>query len=219
VPGDRPVLYSSVRSPHCFKVALVLVEKGIAVDRVEIDLPAREQKTPAYLAINPLGQVPVYVDDLGVHIDSLVILRHLDERHPEPRLFPAEAAALSAVLDWIERSSTTMRDVSHELYWLLIEPPAGGADPAAIERWRATGTAVLDDVEAALARGGGWLVGGALSAADLSCFAWLHGYARFDLPTAWDHHPHVRDWLDRLRARPSFAAAHGAMGRPFASDP
>jgi len=91
VDGDRPILYGSVRSPHCFKVSLVLAEKGIDVDRVEIDLPAREQKTPAYLAINPLGQVPVYRDDRGVHIDSLVIMRHLDERHPEPRLFPPAA--------------------------------------------------------------------------------------------------------------------------------
>lgn len=216
--GDRPILYSSVRSPHCFKVSLVLAEKGIEIDRVEIDLPAREQKTPAYLAINPLGQVPAYRDDRGVHIDSLVIMRHLDARHPDPRLFPPKGPDLDAVLGWIELSSTTMRDVSHELYWLLIEPPAGGADPAAVEHWRAAGTTVLDAVEAALTGGGGWLVGGALSAADLACFAWLHGYARFDLPSAWDRHPHVRDWLDRLRARPSFAAAHGAVGRPFEPD-
>ncbi len=214
--ATKPILYSSVRSPHCFKVSLFLYEKGVGVDRVEIDLPAKEQRTPAYLAINPLGQVPVYRDGEGVHVDSLVIMRHVDAHHPGPRLFPEDAAALQRTLDWIELSSTAMRDVSHHLYWQLIEPPATGVDAAAVGRLKAEGMALLERVETALGEGGGWLVDGALSAADLSVFSWLHGYARYDLPPAWARFPQLRAWLVKLTDRPSFAASYGQVGRPFA---
>ena len=211
----RPVLFSSARSPHCFKVSLVLREKGIDFDRVEIDLPAREQKTPAYLALNPLGQVPVYQDEDGVHVDSLVIMRHLDRKHPEPLLFPTDAEALAAVLDWIELSSTAMRDVSHHLYWQILEPPEAGPDVDRVAALKAEGMALLARVEAALADGGGWLVGGRLSAADLSVFAWLHGYARYELPTSSDGLEHYAAWRARLVARPSFTESFGRVGRPF----
>jgi glutathione S-transferase len=209
-----PILYSSERSPHCFKVSLVLHEKSVAFDRVEIDLRAKQQRTPAFLAINPLGQVPVYEDDAGVHIDSLVIMRYLDERFPTPRLFPAGREALDEVLAWIDLSSTAMRDVSHHLYWQTIEPPLEGGDPDTISRLKAEGMALLERVESALERGGGWLVG-SLSAADLAVFAWLYGYRRFDLPPSWNDFGHLRAWLDTLERRPSCAASYAQRGRPF----
>ena len=214
---QRPILYSSVRSPHCLKVSLVLHEKGVDFERVEVDLRAKEQRTPRYLSINPLGQVPVFEDDRGVHIDSLVIMRYLDDRYGPPRLFPADPDALGQVLDWIELSSTAMRDVSHHLYWQLIEPPEGGVDQARVAQLKRGGMALLERVERALETGDGTLTG-RFGAADLSVFAWLRGYGRFDLPPSWDAFPRLRSWLDRLRARPSFAASHGAVGRPFAFD-
>jgi glutathione S-transferase len=209
-----PRLYSSVRSPHCFKVSLVLAEKGVSFDRIEIDLRAKQQRTPAYLAINPLGQVPVFEDDRGVHIDSLVIMRYLDERYPTPPLFPAVGAELDLVLDWIERSSTTMRDVSHHLYWQVVEPPEDGPDESVVADLKAQGMALLADVEAALTAGQGWLTG-SLTAADFSVFAWLYGYRRFGLPPDLAAFPALADWLQRLTSRPSFAASYGRVGEPF----
>lgn len=209
-----PILYSSARSPHCFKVSLVLHELGVDFDRVEVDLRAKEQKTPAFLALNPLGQVPVYRDDAGVHIDSLVIMRHLDARHGPSRLFPHDEVALEDVLRWIDLSSTAMRDVSHQLYWQLIEPPEGGPDPQIVAQRRQEGMELLATVESALSRGDGWLTG-TFGAGDLSVFAWLYGFRRFDLPTSWEAFPHLRTWLDRVSARPSFAASYGRVGRPF----
>jgi glutathione S-transferase len=98
-------LFSSVRSPHCFKVSIVLEEKRVRFERVEIDLPARQQKTPEYLAIQPRGQVPAYLDDAGAHLDSLDVMLHLEARHPEPRTVPADPAQRDAMLAWSVRSS------------------------------------------------------------------------------------------------------------------
>ena len=209
-------LYSSIRSPHCFKVSIVLEEKGVAFERVEIDLRGKEQKTPEYLAINPLGQVPVYEDDQGVHIDSLVIMEYLDKRYPSPPLFPHNES-LKDVLDWIELSSGPMRDVSHYLYWQLIEPPQEGTDWDEVERLKARGYDLLDAMEAALAKNGDWLCGD-LSAADFSVFAWVYGFKRFDLPASWDKYPRVRSWYQRLEKRPSVAASFQKKGKPFRSN-
>lgn len=207
----HPILYSSTRSPHCLKVAMVLTEKGIPFDRVEIDLRARQQKTPAFLAINPAGQVPVYVDDQGVHADSLVIMQYLDGRYPEPPLFPAESARLRQVMEWIELSSARIRDVSHDLYWQLLEPPESGIDWAVVDELKAEGLHYLARMETALADGP--YICGNLSAADFSLLPWIHGYGRFGLPDAGTM-SNVEAWLARMRARPSFEENFGKAGRP-----
>lgn len=198
---------------------MALHEKGVPFERVEIDLPAREQRSPAYLAISPLGHVPAYRDDRGVHIDSLPILRYLDERHPSPRLFPADPERLERALRWLELSGGPFKHVSHHLYWQLLEPPAGGPNAAEVDRLTIRGRALLRDLEAALEAGGGWL-DLELTAADISVFAWVQGYRRFGDRFGLadgDHFPHVRAWLERLASRPSFLASHGATGRPFAA--
>lgn len=196
---------------------MVLEEKGVAFERVEIDLRAKEQKTPEYLAINPFGQVPVYEDDQGVHIDSLVIMQYLDERYPNPSLFPKDEAKNEEVLDWIERSSGPMRDVSHYLYWQLIEPPQEGTDWDEVKRLKAQGYDSLDAVEAGLEQHGNWLCGD-VSAADFSVFAWVYGYKRFDLPKSWDMYPKVQGWYRRLETRPSVAVSFQNKGKPFRSN-
>lgn len=233
-------LFSSVRSPHCFKVSIVLEEKRVRFERVEIDLPARQQKTPEYLAIQPRGQVPAYLDDAGAHLDSLDVMLHLEARHPEPRTVPADPAQRDAMLAWIVRSSGPMRQVSHELYWQLLEPPEEGPDEAAVADLVEQGEAHLDSIDAALRRHGGrWLVptvggpaidapgkgvpGGGVpgrdapgpSLADVAVYAWVSGYARFDLPRDAASLPELRSWLARMDARPSVLASRGAAGVPF----
>lgn len=194
---------------------MVLSEKGISFDRVEIDLRARQQKAPEYLAINPAGQVPVYVDDQGVHADSLTIMQYLDERYPEPPMFPIDPKQLQTVLEWIELSSGRVRDVSHELYWQLIEPPEDGTDWAVVDALKAEARALLARMDDALARDqytqSAYVCGG-LTAADFSLLPWIHGYGRFGLPEEGAV-PHVVAWLERMRGRPSFGANFQKEGR------
>lgn len=213
-------LFSSVRSPHCFKVSIVLEEKRVRFERVEIDLPARQQKSPAYLAINPRGQVPAYLDAAGAQLDSLDVMLHLEARHPEPRTVPADPVQRDTMLAWIERSSGPMRQVSHELYWQLLEPPADGPDEAAVAELVEQGEAQLAAIDAALREHGGrWLVAAVgvpgPSLADVAVYAWVSGYARFGLPRTTAPLPTLHSWLARMDARPSVRASRGMVGRPF----
>jgi glutathione S-transferase len=77
-------LVDAPRCPYCARVRLVLAEKQLAHETVEIDLDDR----PAWLFdLNPAGRVPV-LDDGFVLPESDVIMAYLEERYPEPPLLP-----------------------------------------------------------------------------------------------------------------------------------
>lgn len=83
-------LYDAARCPYCARVRIVLEEKQIAYEPVEIDLGDR----PAWLyEKNPSGKVPVLEEDTLVLPESEVIMEYLDERYPAPALLPADPAA------------------------------------------------------------------------------------------------------------------------------
>src|SRR5919204_186993 len=82
-------LYDAARCPFCARVRIVLAEKEIEYETVEIDLSDR----PRWIYdLNPTGKVPV-LDDGFVLPESAVIMEYLEERDPETPLLPGELAA------------------------------------------------------------------------------------------------------------------------------
>jgi glutathione S-transferase len=207
-------LYSSIRSPHCLKVAMFLHEKGVPFERIEIDLPANEQRTPAYLRVNPFGLVPAYVDDYGPHPDSLAIMHYLEWRYPQPVLFPP-ADQLAEALHWINRSSMDYRNVSHHLYWQLIEPPDDGPNAKQVEALMTEGKRLLDELETLL--GDRDYLFGDFGVVDIAFIPWVHGYRRFEGLLVSEEFPGVDAWVDRISKRASFQQNHQQIGIPFAS--
>src|SRR6266581_2675262 len=93
-------LYDADRCPFCARVRIVLAEKGVEYEDVQIDLSDR----PAWLwEKNPLGKVPVLEEDAFVLPESPVIMEYLEERYPEPALLPADPAARALARLWLER--------------------------------------------------------------------------------------------------------------------
>jgi RNA polymerase-associated protein len=82
-------LYDAAACPFCARVRIVLEEKGIDYETVEIDLRNR----PAWIFdLNPHGKVPVLEDGFALP-ESAVIMEYLEERHPEPPLLPLDHPA------------------------------------------------------------------------------------------------------------------------------
>jgi glutathione S-transferase len=208
----QPILYSSVNCPHSTKAAFFLAEKGVEFRRIEVSLAARVQKTPAYLALNPKGTVPTFEDEHGVIGDSLALMRHVDAHFDGPQLFPSDPDALHDVLRWIARGDADFWDVSHHLYWQVIEPPQTGTDWAEVARLRAKGIGLLAELEASLARQP--YVCGDFSAADIALLPWVYGFQRFNLPERGQF-LHVERWRDQLSSRATFRDNHNRAGYPF----
>jgi stringent starvation protein A len=80
-------LYSDPACPYCHRVRMVLAEKGIAVDVVDVDAKALPDEV---MDFNPYGTVPTFVDrDLRLY-ESRIIMEYLDERFPHPPLLPVD---------------------------------------------------------------------------------------------------------------------------------
>ena len=179
-------LYDAARCPYCARVRILLAEKEIPFETVEIDLENR----PAWLyEKNPVGKVPVLDEGDFVLPESRVIMEYLEERFPEPPLLPPQPAERALVRLRFERFD----DFSRPYYCVVFNgEPAGVLD------------AELAKLDAALA-GSPYLAGSQFSLADIAYVPWI---VRAEARTHLDlgRHANLRAWLGRLSERRSVAA-------------
>jgi glutathione S-transferase len=180
-------LYDAPRCPYCARVRIVLAEKGVPFEAVEIDLRDR----PAWLyEKNPTGKVPVLEEDGWVLPESAVIDEFLNERYPEPPLWPDDPGERAAGRLLVFRFD----DFSDPYY--ALRRGEDGAQSAFEEE-----LAFLDGLLAGMP----WLSGRAFGLADIAFLPWLFRAERllgYDY-AAW---PALADWLERAAERPSVAA-------------
>jgi glutathione S-transferase len=104
----RLKLISHKLCPYVQRAVIALTEKGVAFDRIDIDLA---NKPDWFLAISPLGKTPVLqVDDTAI-FESAVILEYLEETQPKP-LHPADPLRRAEHRAWIEFGSTVLNDIA-----------------------------------------------------------------------------------------------------------
>jgi len=180
-------LYNAARCPYAARARIVLAEKGIEFEVVEIDLSDR----PAWLyEKNPAGRVPVIEEEGWVLPESVVIMEFLEERYPEPPLLPADPADRAAARLLIFRD----RDFTDPYYAFRR-----GEDGAREEL-----DAALGRFEALLAERP-YLGGMEYGLADIAFVPWFLR-ARDMLGVELDGFPALSDWLARLEQRPAIAA-------------
>jgi glutathione S-transferase len=149
--------------------------------------------SPAFLAINPDGKVPAIEDDgLALH-ESLAINLYLARKHGGP-LAPRDAKEDALAMMWSFWAATSVEDPALQLR-------AGGA---VAEKSLASLRRPFAVLEAGLREGGGFLVGGRFTVADLNV-AEVARYAQSATPL-FEANPGVRDWLAVCQARPAFQA-------------
>lgn len=180
-------LYDAARCPYCARVRIVLAEKDIEYEPVEIDLADR----PAWIyEKNATGRVPVVEEDGWVLPESAVIMEFLEERYPEPPLFAADPAERALARVWMFRHN----DFTDPYY--ALRRGEDGAEAAF-----ATQLAKLD----AELRVRPWLGGREYGLTDIAYVPWVLR-AREMLGVSLELHLALQDWLDRLLVRPPVAA-------------
>jgi glutathione S-transferase len=180
-----PTLYDAARCPYCARVRIVLAEKGIAYEPVEVDLDDR----PAWIYdLNPKGRVPVLDEDGLVLPESLVISEYLEERYPERTLLPPDPADRAAIRLLCARFD----DLGDPYYDLMYERAADARErlDAALAR--------LDERLAERP----YLSGVEFGLADTAYVPWILR-AEMRLGVDVRSGPSLAAWLDLLAARPS----------------
>jgi glutathione S-transferase len=128
-------LYDFLPCPFGQKVRIILAEKGLSYDLVEIDLAKGEQRRPDFLRLNPFGRVPVLVDEDTVIYDSTIIAEYLEDEYPEPPLLPAVgASALRARARILEDFADTSFTPQVGQLMTEMQKPESERDSARIQR-------------------------------------------------------------------------------------
>jgi glutathione S-transferase len=180
-------LYDAPRCPFCARVRIMLAEKGVEYETIEIDLDDR----PDWIyEKNRLGRVPVLEEDTFLLPESAVILEYLEDRHPEPALLPLEAAERA-----LARVEIFRFDRLRVPYYQLRR----GDESVRPELERAL--AELD----ALLESQPFITGRKYGLADIAYLPWLLR-ARAQLGVDLEPWPALAEWLDRLLERPAVAA-------------
>src|SRR5580765_8740837 len=90
-------LYHHSRSTFARRVRIVLLEKKIEYEAIELDMMNRAHRAPEYLALNPYGRVPTIDDDGFVLYESAAIVQYLEATRPVPPLTPSSAKGRALV--------------------------------------------------------------------------------------------------------------------------
>ncbi|PHR18324.1 MAG: glutathione S-transferase [Hoeflea sp.] len=97
-------LYDGGRAPNPRRVTVFLVEKGIEVEKVPVDMGKLGHKSEEVTRLNPLQRLPVLELDDGTAIsETVAICRYFEELHPEPPLMGTDARDKAIVEMWNRR--------------------------------------------------------------------------------------------------------------------
>ena len=194
-------LYDMELSGNCYKVRLLCSLLGLTYESQPVDLSQGEHKTPAFLKLNPRGQVPV-LDDDGVTIwDSSAILLYLARRYGNERWLPAEAKAMAEVMQWMSLSQNEI------LYGLARARAVMKFDRTwNIEACHILGNQALTVLEQGL-DDNDWLAGDEANIADIACYPYVALAPEGGF--ALEAYPAVGAWLRRMEDLPGYVTMPG----------
>src|SRR3984893_96410 len=227
-------LYNAPQSTCSQRVRFVLNAKKLSFAEVKLDLLAGDQLKPEYLALNPNGVVPTLDHDGAIVIDSSVIIEYLDEIAPAPASFtprdPVVRAKMRALMRFIDEMPAAavlvptfnlaflprfaaMREEEFLAFaeskplrkeFMLAMGRKGFSEKemnAALDRM----TRTYERMDKAIAESGGpWLLGKAITLADVAVMPALVRMADLGLDHMWKDMPRIRRWYDEIRSHAAF---------------
>jgi len=194
-------LHDNLGSGNAYKVRLLLAHLAVPFRRIDYDVTTGETRTPAFLALNPNGRIPVIeFDDGRVLAESNAILCYFAEETP---YLPTDRFQRAQALQWL-----FFEQYSHEpfiavaRYWrhyIWDQVQGDAAKEAALAEKMERGHQALALMEQHL-EDRAFLVGDSYSIADIALYAYSHVADEGGFELAG--YPALRRWLDRVADQP-----------------
>ncbi|AKH42879.1 glutathione S-transferase [Altererythrobacter atlanticus] len=238
---DEVEIYHSEPASNSLKVLIAAMEKGLPFRSIYVDLTAFEQHAPAFLEVNPSGQVPVLVHRGKVITESTVINEYIDDAFPGPPLKPEDLFLQAQMRIWTKYVDEVFRPALSFLAWDRVIPrlaaslsaeefrerlariplgdkrdkweraASGSFSEQEKQGWRRQVAETVRRVETALETEG-WLVGDRFTLADAAVFAMAHAMpGTYPELVSEEAAPRMMRWLDRVASR---AGVGRAMAMP-----
>ncbi len=198
-------LYGYYRSTSSYRVRIALALKGLDYHALPVNLLKGEQRSAAYLALNPQGRVPALRTDQGeLLLQSPAIIEYLEELQPQPALLPADLldrARVRAVAAIIGCDIHPLHNVS-----VLNRLREAGQDEAQVSawigHWIGQGLAAVER----LIGDQGFCFGAAPGLADVYLIPQVYAAQRFNIDLGG--YPRIRRVAALAAQHPAFNAAH-----------
>jgi glutathione S-transferase len=197
-------LYNAAVSGNCHKVRMLLSMLDLPYEVLNVDLAAGENRQPQFLAINPLGRLPVLDDDGLLVRDSQAILIYLARKTGAEDWYPSDAAGQAEVAQWLMYAV-------HEV-WVgpaLARAALRFGRDVDLPRAQASAGDTLAFLERHL-QDNEWLALGRPTIGDIACYPYcaLAGEGEIDLAP----YAALQAWFNRIQALPNYVSMPGLGG-------
>jgi glutathione S-transferase len=206
-------LYWGSGSPFAWRVMLTLEVKGLKYESKLLEFSKGENKTPAYLRLNPRGKVPTLKDGNFVICESVAIMAYLDRKYPNPPLFGKTAEEAGLIWRAISECESYLVSAGDK----VVRPIFFGKGLDKVDEIQQAAQTIrheLKSVDEQLAHSN-WLVGASISAADIAIFPLVQLLQRaaskdaaqplnLGLLPLSQTFPNIARWVKRIEAVPNY---------------
>jgi glutathione S-transferase len=189
-------LHRMALSGHCHRVELFLSLLGLEYEVVDVDLAKGEHKSPAFLAMNPFGQVPVLQDGELTLADSNAILVYLEGTYAPGRWLPRDPLGAARVQRWFSVAAGPLAFGAAAARAVKLFGRSDDCTPMV-----ARANQQLKVMDAELAKQP-WLAGREPTLADVANYSYIVRAPEGNV--SLEPYPNVRAWLARVEALPGF---------------
>lgn len=202
------LLYHDPRAPNPRRVRVFLAEKAVAYDTIEVLIADKAHQTPEFRKKNPIALLPVLeLADGRVLRESMAICRYVEELHPEPNLFGADAWERAHVEMWNRHAelellwpiSQVFRNTHKFWEGRIKQAPEFGA------LMREHIDERFDWLDQELANRS-FMAGSRFTVADITAMCAIDFGRVSDIRIKAERHPHLAAWHQRVSTRPSAKA-------------
>lgn len=206
-------LYDCATAPSPRRARILLAEKGIVHETVQVDLRNKEQLSDAFRAINPQCTVPALRTEEGLLLtDNASIAAYLEARYPQPPLSGSTPAEKAEIASWHWRVefegllaiAEALRNSAPAMENRALPGPVDYAQiPALAQRGLARVQQFMDMLDQHLA-GREYIAAEQFSIVDITAVVAID-FARVVRVKPGEQHVHLRRWRDAMALRPSFS--------------
>ncbi|MCH8615667.1 glutathione S-transferase family protein [Sphingomonas sp. SM33] len=199
------IIFGSTLSPYVRKTAAFASEKGL---EFEIKPTGLGSPDPDFCAASPFRKMPAFQDGDYRLCDSTAICHYLEAKYPDRPLIPAEPEARGRTIWYDEFADTILVACGAKVFFNRIVAPRflgqPGDESAAETALRDELPPILDYLEKVVPDPGGYLVGDALTLADLAVASPFANFFHLNVELDSERHPRTRAYTESILARPSF---------------
>lgn len=197
-------LYGAPVSPFVRKILVLAAEKGLELELIPIGLG---DQNPDFLACSPFRKMPAFADGDFSISDSTAIATYLDTKYADKNMIPADAENRARVIWFDEFADTILVSAAGAMFFNRIVSPkfiGKPGDDAAAAKGEADMAPICAYLEGVIGAGG-YLVGDALTLADISVASPFVNAAHAGYIPDAAAYPRLTAYLESLHTRPAFA--------------